>query len=347
MRRRTWLLLALLGLGMAWGGLPRGREMGSMALIRTLGVDWEDGQYVVTASTGRRARGFQGEEAMEPLILSARRDTLSAALAAVAAGSEQEVYFGYVDQLLLGRELAKRGALPVLERFIGEEELGLGAQVWLICGQAKAAVTCGGEEGAEPRLTVLAKGEEGSAGFGRTVGAVLTDLNENGCAYVPALEQDQRGLLWEKGCGILAADGLRGWLFGAQAQGMKLLTGGGAGDVIELADGRAAEIAGVRTGLTWDEDSRTMVVRCRIALRLTEGGAGLAQEEREALLRQIEMLEEERIGGTLRTLSNWKSDCLGLGRRLRAEHPFRTGGKDVFSNSTLRGAVQAVWEPSG
>ena len=105
MRRRTWLLLALLGLGMAWGGLPRGREMGSMALIRTLGVDWEDGQYVVTASTGRRARGFQGEEAMEPLILSARRDTLSAALAAVAAGSEQEVYFGYVDQLLLGREL--------------------------------------------------------------------------------------------------------------------------------------------------------------------------------------------------------------------------------------------------
>ena len=92
MRRRTWLLLALLGLGMAWGGLPRGREMGSMALIRTLGVDWEDGQYVVTASTGRRARGFQGEEAMEPLILSARRDTLSAALAAVAAGCDGAVY---------------------------------------------------------------------------------------------------------------------------------------------------------------------------------------------------------------------------------------------------------------
>ena len=67
----------------------------------------------------------------------------------------------------------------------------------------------------------------------------------------------------------------------------------------------------------------------------------------EALLRQIETLEEERIGGTLRTLSNLGSDCLGLGRRLRAEHPFRTGGKDAFSNSTLRGAVQAVWEPSG
>ena len=128
---------------------------------------------------------------------------------------------------------------------------------------------------------------------------------------------------------------------------MKLLTGGGAGDVIELPDGRAAEIAGVRTGLTWDEDSRTMAVRCRIALRLTEGGAGLAQAEGEALLRQIETLEEERIGGALRRLSDWKSDCLGFGRRLRAEHPFRTGGKDIFSNSTLRGAVQAVWEPSG
>lgn len=67
---------------------------------------------------------------------------------------------------LLGRELAERGRCRAGAWFIGEEELGLGAQVWLICGQAKAAVTCGGEEGAEPRLTVLAKGEEGSAGFG-------------------------------------------------------------------------------------------------------------------------------------------------------------------------------------
>lgn len=178
------------------------------------------------------------------------------------------------------------------------------------------------------------------------MGAVLTDLNENGCAYVPALEQDQRGLLWEKGCGILAADGLRGWLFGAEAQGMKLLTGGGAGAVTTGGrpgggDSRGAD----RTDLGRGQPDHGRALR--IALRLTEGGAGVTQAEGEALLRQIETLEEERIGGTLRALSNLGSDCLGLGRRLRAEHPFRTGGKDVFSNSMLCGAVQAVWEPSG
>lgn len=347
MRRRTWLLLALLGLGMAWGGLPQGREMGTMALVRTLGVDKTEGQYVVTASTGRRARGLQGEEAMEPLVLSAQRDTLAGALAAGADCSEQDVYFGYVDQLLLGRELAEGGALPVLERFAGDGELGLGAQVWLIDGTAGEAVAQGGDEGAEPRLTVLANGEEGSAGFARTVGEVLTDLKENGCAYVPALERDSAGLLREKGCGILTEDGLKARLFGPEAQGLKLLTGGGAGDVIELPGGRAAEVTGVRTGLTWAEDSGTVTVHCRVTLRLTEGGAGLTQKEGGALLRQIEALEEERVNGALTALHRWGSDCLGLDRRLRAEHPFRAQQEDFFSNSTIRGAVQAVWEPSG
>ena len=347
MRRRTWLLLALLGLGMAWGGLPQGREMGTMALVRTLGVDKTEGQYVVTASTGRRARGLQGEEAMEPLVLSARRDTLSGALTAVADCSEQDVYFGYVDQLLLGRELAEGSVLPVLERFAGDGELGLGAQVWLIDGTAGEAVAQGGDEGAEPRLTVLANGEEGSAGFVRTVGEVLTDLKENGCAYVPALERDSAGLLREKGCGILTKDGLKGRLFGPEAQGLKLLTGGGAGDVIELTGGRAAEVTGVRTGLVWAEGGGTITVNCRVTLRLTEGGVGLTQEEGAALLRQIEALEEERINSALTALRRWGSDCLGLERRLRAEHPFRAQKEAFFSKSTIRGAVQAVWEPSG
>ena len=52
--------------------LPYAREMGDMALLRTMGVDAgeKEGDLRVTVSTGKRAAGLQGE-GQPPLILSA------------------------------------------------------------------------------------------------------------------------------------------------------------------------------------------------------------------------------------------------------------------------------------
>ena len=51
----------LTGCGKA--ALPYAREMGDMALLRTMGVDAgeKDGNLQVTVSTGKRAAGLQGE----------------------------------------------------------------------------------------------------------------------------------------------------------------------------------------------------------------------------------------------------------------------------------------------
>lgn len=51
--------------------LPYAREMGDMALLRTMGVDAgeKEGDLRVTVSTGKRAAGLQGE-GQPPLILS-------------------------------------------------------------------------------------------------------------------------------------------------------------------------------------------------------------------------------------------------------------------------------------
>ena len=101
------LAAALLLSGCGKAALPYAREMGDMALLRTMGVDAEEeaGQVRVTVSTGKRAAGLQGES-QPPLILSAGGESLSAACLSMQGLSDSYVFYGYVDQLLLGEELS-------------------------------------------------------------------------------------------------------------------------------------------------------------------------------------------------------------------------------------------------
>ena len=116
-------ILALCLLLTGCSGLPTAREMGDMALLRTLGVDPSPAGVSVTGSTGPRAKGLQGDR--EPaLTLSADRESLSGACLAMQGQSDSFVFFGYVDQLLVGEELAKEGVRPVLDYFSRDAELG-------------------------------------------------------------------------------------------------------------------------------------------------------------------------------------------------------------------------------
>ena len=184
------LAAALLLSGCGKAALPYAREMGDMALLRTMGVDAgeEAGQVRVTVSTGKRAAGLQGES-QPPLILSAGGESLSAACLSMQGLSDSYVFYGYVDQLLLGEEAALEGVEPVLDYFSRDVELGLGAQVWLVRGgTAQAAIEAGGETGVDSRLSTLQTDSEmGAAGITRTAGEVFSSLLEQGCAYLPAL----------------------------------------------------------------------------------------------------------------------------------------------------------------
>ena len=135
-------------------GLPAAREMGDMALLRTLGVDPSPAGVAVTGSTGPRAKGLQGDG--EPaLTLAADGASLSGACLVMQGQSDSFVFFGYVDQLLLGEKLAEEGVRPVLDYFSRNAELGLGAQLWLVrSGSAREALSAGGEKGLDSRLDI-------------------------------------------------------------------------------------------------------------------------------------------------------------------------------------------------
>lgn len=315
--------------------LPEAREMGDMALLRVMGVDTAPAGMAVTGSTGPRAKGLQAEG--EPaLTLAADRSSLSAACLAMQGQSDSYVFFGYVDQLMVGEALAEQGLRPVLDYFARDRELGLGAQLWLVRDStAREAVSAGGAEGIDKRLETLQHDSEmGIASLTRTAGEVYTDLLEQGAAFVPALSPagDGGAVLVEQGYGVLKGDALAGFLSGETAKGLELLVGGPSADIleVELPEGRvSAKITASypKSSLDFQGDipSRLHII-CKIEARLTEYQQRPGRETLQEIERALGRQERERLERALERLRAWGTDCAGLGAKAAVACPARWQG---------------------
>ena len=315
--------------------LPAAREMNDMALLRTMGVDAAPEGVAVTGSTGPRARGLQGEG--EPaLTLEADRESLSAACLAMQGQSDSFVFFGYVDQLLIGEELAKEGVQPVLDYFARDTELGLGAQLWLVRGaSAREAVSAGGDTGVDRRLETLQHDSKmGVAPHARTAGELYTDLLELGSAYVPALVpvEDGTAMLAEQGYGVLNDGRLAGFLDGDAAKGLELLAGGPSADILEAELETQTVSVKVTSSHSKSElefqgnTPTTLHLTCKIEARLSEYGSRLTAEELDQVKTQLETQERAKIETALARLKELQSDCAGLGAKAAITHPAQWQG---------------------
>ena len=322
--------------------LPYAREMGDMALLRTMGVDAGEGNYQVevTVSTGRRAYGLQGES-QPSLVLSAQRESLSAACLAMQGLSDSYVFYGYVDQLLLG-----------------EAQLGLGVQLWLVRGgTASQAVQAGGESGVESRLSTLQTDSEmGAAGASRTAGEVFSDLLERGSAYLPALrvqETDQEGqtALLEAGYAVLKDGVLAGYLEGESAKGLELLVNQAPSDVLEvpLSQGRVVvRVTGSALVCTPRMEKGELVamdLNCRVTAEVAEVEGELSQEDLEQVKQAVDSRQQRRLTQALERLQSWGADCVGLGQRLAMADPAQgeellAAWPEVFSSLPVQTSVE-------
>lgn len=297
------------------GRMPCPREMEDMALLRTMGVDREGGALSLTVSTGPRARGLQGDREAA-LTLSARGDSLSAAALSLQGLSDSYVFFGYVDQLLLGEELAREDVRPVLDWFARDSELGLGARVWVVRGNARSAVESGGDQGVDSRLTTLrADGEMGVASLSRTAGEVYTDLLEQGAAYLPALTLSGGKGITDGGYAVVKDGALAGYLEGEEALGLELLAGRSSVHVLEERAGEVPVSLRVTAGSTACRliGEGRLSLACRVSVRLEEYSRPLTESQLADLESRVKTREEGRVRAALDRLRGWGADCLGLG----------------------------------
>lgn len=329
---KGFLALVLVGGLLLTGcsGLPTSREMGDMALLRTMGVDAVAQGVEVTGSTGPRAKGLQAE-GEGALVLSAQGESLSAACLAMQSLSDNYVFFGYVDQLLLGEETAQRGMIPVLDYYARDVELGLGAQLWLVRGEtAKKAVESGGETGVEGRLSTLqTDGKLGVAAISRTAGEVYADLMELGSAFVPAVmpgEEENTSLI-EAGYGVLKDGRLLGYLEGETARGLEILKGRAPAEVLttelegEQVSARIISASTVPGLLLRDGVPVGIELNCLVEVELTEYNRPLEERTRQVYTDLLEKRLLKRMEETLTKLQFWQTDCVGLGIRAAFTRP--------------------------
>ena len=294
------------------GLLPYAREIEDMELVRTLGVDTGPEGVAVTAAAG----GADGETG----TASAGADTVSAAVLAMQAQGDSYLYFGHVGQLLLGEDLARRGVGEVLDYTLRDVEMRLETALYLVRGGTAVEALEGAEGSAPDRLEALADGTGLTADtMTRSVKDVLSDLEDRGASFVPALSAG--GRLAPAGYGILKDGALTAWAEGEAARGVNLLLGRVDADVVEVRPSGQPSAAlrvveartlvrpvyegGVLTGLR---------AECQVEANLAEGRSAEDESRRRALEAALAETERARIQAALDLAAAENADYLGLCR---------------------------------
>lgn len=346
MRRRIWvaaLLPALLLAGCRSTALPYGREIEHMALMRTMGVDSaQDGVTVTVSSQAQDGGRDQGSQ--PPVVLSQSSGTISGALLAMQADGASYVFYGHVGQLLLGETLARQSVRPALDYVLRDIEMRLDTSLYLVQGEAGPAVSApamaGAEDGkapssaAEQLEAMEADAQLRSYATPRTVGEVLSELEERGASYAPALAltDEKEGTLMAAGYGILKDGVLQEWTDDEQAHGINLLEGQVNADVVELSMSSGEKVAlrvvGATTRVTPVMNGEVLTglrIVCDVEANLAEGPARLGPSKADtltALEEALAQVEAARIRGALSLAQALDADYLGLEKRAGLAAPW-------------------------
>ena len=326
--------------------LPYAYEIEDTVLLRTLGVDVAtqrlDG-VAVTASSGERpAVGDSPGQA--GVVLSAQADTVSAARTMMQSYGKDELFFGDVEQVVVGEGLAQRGLDDLLALMARDPELRLEARLWVVRGGSASDVLFGGEEsgGVDDRLDAMeSNADQGAATLPRTAREALVDLARSGTTFLPALAQgpsrpgdgaEGDTTVSTAGYALFRDGALCGWAAGEEAHGIHLLLGRADGGLLECAAPDGARVAllltGVRTGYTPVFRGGALAgleVKCKVEARLAEvrGGDALSREELAWLEAETARLCRTRMETALSHSRALEADYLNLRQRAALSAPWR------------------------
>lgn len=260
-------LLVLVGCGGS-SALPLVHQIEHMVLMETLGVDLQDGGSVTLtgASSGQRS---SGQTPAEPaVVVTATAGSVTMARQEIQTQGSDFVFFGNVEQLVIGSGLAEQGLEWLLWYVADDPELRLESKIWVVDGKASDVLS--GVEVTNRLKAILDDGETSGSPVGRTAREVLVELADYGASIVPSLEVDPEGMIRSQGYALIQSNGLAGWVDGVGVKGATLLLGGGEGGAL-MVDGQSVTLEQITIKVGAVQNPLSVTVDCNLEVNLAEG----------------------------------------------------------------------------
>lgn len=363
--RRVISLFIMLGLLLTGcSALPYAHQIDKTVLMEVLGVDaGEEGRVTVTAASGVRP----GDQ--EPLVLSAQAGTISAACSGMGERGEDFVFFGDVEQVLVGEEEAMGGLEPLLTHMANDPELRLEAELWVVKEAAAAdlLLEAGKGESLPDRLSAMSRNAELLGGpRPQMARSALTDLLENGATLLPVLERqeakDGQGAQGEyvlvgAGYAVIRDGALRGYLGEEAAFGADLLRSLGKGQMVELPGPdrgcTALKLTGIKTTFrtVFRGDTLTgLRIACDLetqAAERSDGIPGLGEEDRRTLEAALAQRATAAMAAAMAGFQELDADAIHLLDRVALAVPWKQAvleeqWEQVFSQLQVSIQVEAT-----
>ncbi|MCI9406478.1 MAG: hypothetical protein HFK04_06155, partial [Oscillospiraceae bacterium] len=113
---KKWRILLLAFLLALFTGCVRSVQLNERAIVQAIGLDKENGQYILTLQIFD-PEGEEGDETAGGKILRAQGKTISQAMRKANLQQGQEIFLGHTKLLILGQEIAQEGVETAIDYF--------------------------------------------------------------------------------------------------------------------------------------------------------------------------------------------------------------------------------------
>ncbi len=317
------------------------KEPDNIVVIRTIGIDYDNGKVSVTCCTGM---GLDGEE---PMTFTARGETLAEAVADMKNGyMRQEPIFSHTEHIIIGSEAADRGIGSVLDYVARDVQMRMSTNIFILKdGTAEEAITkCTGKTSSASDMLTSIKAEAPEAGEGYvfTGEDIMSALAGKGCALIQAVslvdspelssENEEAKALVPDGFAVMREGYPASYTNEMQTVGILYLIGEMKSMMMDVKDSEENTVTLLMTRekmkfkpLERDGTTVGADISCDITLNVEEVGGPVqlySDEERRILEKRCGELVLSQITAAIELSKSMNIDFCGIGKKVEQNSPY-------------------------
>lgn len=373
MKCKACVLVLCLLLLLVAPGCSRVNQLNERLIVNGIGVDIEDGAYVVTTHVFDAEKASAGgEQSQDVVVATGRGRSVLDAFHSIILQSGKEPLYSQNLILIVGEEAAQKGLNNIIDFFIRYYESRSSVALFVAKGMsAREIMNCRYEGDLITAKAIENLALSGQIATEESRSNILSLVNRmqdrSSDGYMIALDMyedsDENCILYADGIGVLKDDKLAGYLTFEETIGFLLMTGDAENAIIVVP---IEGVGNVSFSITKadstieakvENDLPVYDISIHADLNLYEIDGNLHQRYSLEVIDVMEKAAEKAISDLCtqtaeKVIGEYQSDIFRFGRRLMQAQPeyFKTKSDDwgsTFVQSTVRLSVEADVQREG